>query len=248
MSLVSVMTASGGSGGTTIAINLADELRRARSASVLLVDMDLDYGAAAAYLGLGPDKGLADALAADDVNAGALRSAASVFFDDLHVLTSPSSVDFSDPPLVRFDRLEELLAACRESYGHTVVDAPRASRDVAATLARASDLTLVVFQLTVMDVRCVRSVLRALDDRGVPREKVLPLANRCARRPHMLTLEDARDALGGVAVAGVGNDYESALRSLNLGRPLTSVAPRSVVRHDLEELAARLPETGGGVS
>jgi pilus assembly protein CpaE len=240
VSLVSVMTASGGSGGTTIAINLADELRRSRGESVLLVDMDLDYGAAAAYLGLGPDTGLADALAAERIDAAGLRAAASVFFDDLHLLASPSSVDFSDPPVVRFDRLDELLDACRATYGHTVVDAPRASRDVAATLGKASDLTLVVFQLTVMDVRCVRAVLRALDDRGVPREKVLPLANRCARRAHMLTLEDARDALGGVALASVGNDYESALRSLNLGRPLTSVAPRSVVRHDLEELAARV--------
>jgi len=243
VSLVTVMTASGGSGGTTIAINLADELRRASGEPVLLMDMDLDYGAAAAYLGLDPGSGLADVLGAETLDAAALRSAASVYFDDLHVLTSPSSVDFSNPPMVRFDRLGELLGACAEAYGHTVIDAPRASRDVAATLAQASDRTLVVFQLTVMDVRCVRAVLRSLDDRGVPREKVLPVANRRERRPHMLTLDDARDALGGVELASVGNDFESALRSLNLGRPLAAVAPRSVVLHDLHELAARV---GGG--
>jgi pilus assembly protein CpaE len=240
VSLVTVMTASGGSGGTTIAINLADELRRASGEAVLVVDMDLDYGAAAAYLGLDAGSGLADALAAETIDAASLRASTSVFFDDLHVLTSPSSVDYSDPPMVRFDRLDALLAACGEAYGHTVVDAPRASRDVAATLARASELTLVVFQLTVMDVRCVRAVLRSLDDRGVPRDRVLPVANRCGQRPHMLTLADAQDALGGLRVASVGNDFESALRSLNLGRPLAAVAPSSVVRRDLHQLAARV--------
>ena len=126
MSLVSVMTASGGSGGTTIAINLADELRRSSGEPVLLIDMDLDYGAAAAYLGLDPGSGLADVLGAETLDAAALRSAASVYFDDLHVLTSPSSVDFSNPPMVRFERLGELLGACAEAYGHTLIDAPRA--------------------------------------------------------------------------------------------------------------------------
>ncbi len=240
MSLVSVMSASGGAGGTTVAVNLADELRRASGGLVLLVDMDLDYGAAAAYLGLDPGRGLAEALGGEAIDAATLSASTSVFLDDLHVLTSPSSVDFSDPAMVRFERLEELLGVCREAYGHTVIDAPRASRDVAATLAQESDVTLVVFQLTVGDVRCVRAVLRALDERGVPRAKVLPIANRCVRRPHMLTVEDACEALGRRRVVCIGNDYESALRSLNLGRPLASVAPQSVVRRDLLELAARV--------
>ena len=40
----------------------------------------------------------------------------------------------------------------------TVIDAPRTPRDASAVLAYASDLTLVVFQLTVTGVRSARAM------------------------------------------------------------------------------------------
>ena len=239
--VITVVTSSGGSGGTTLAVNLADELRLAGCGPGLIVDLDLDYGAVAAYLGVRAERGVADVLGkVGPIGARDVTSAASIYLDDLHVLTSSASVDFDDPRLVHFDRLGDLVEACRGAYGSTVIDAPRGARDTTAQLAAASDLTLVVFQLTVTSVRCARAQVRSLRARGVPAGRVLAVANRHSRGHMMLALEDAEEALEGVSVASVANDFEAALRSINYGRPLSSVAPSSAVRRDLRELALQI--------
>ena len=239
--VITVMTASGGAGGTTLAINLADELRTSTGGAALLVDLDLDYGAMAAYLGLNPEYGVADVLKSHgSIDAQLIRSTASVHLDDLQVLTSPASVEHSDPGGVGFEKLEAMLGVCREAFPITVIDAPRTPRDVAARLAVASDLTLVVFQLSVIDVRSARARMRAMTDRGAPPERILPVANRWVKRSKMLSLDDARDAFAGIEVAKVGNDFESVIRSINYGQPIAQVAGRSVVRKDIRKLAERI--------
>jgi len=245
--VVTVMTASGGAGGTTLAINLADELRRASGHPALLVDLDLDYGAAAAYLGLNPEYGVADVLTTGGgIDAQLVRSTALAHLDDLHVLASPVSVDSADVGTLAYDQLETMLGVCRGAYPHTLIDAPRAPREVAARLALASDLTLLVFQLSVIDVRSARAQIRSMTARGAPADRILPVANRWVKRSRMLSLEDARDALGGVDVACVSNDFESTLRSINYGKPLSQVAPRSAVRRDLARLVERVEATRQG--
>jgi len=247
--VVCVMTASGGCGGTTIAVNLADELRLASKRTVMLIDLDLDYGALAAYLGLRAEYGVADLLAhRGTIDSQLVGSTAAVYLDDLHVLASPASVDAADPvELADFDQLDSLLAVCREAYAHTVIDAPRQPRDRAAALAAASDLTLVVFELSVIDVRGARALIRSLTGRGVPADRILPVANRIATRGQgkLLSLEDARDALGGVHVHAVANDYDAAIRSVNYGQPLAVVAPRSPMRRDLQQLVELLAKRRG---
>ena len=236
--VITVTSASGGSGSTTLAVNLADELRLASSSPALVIDLDLDYGAVAAYLGVRSERGVADVLGkVGPIEPRDVSSTATLYTDDLHVLASPASVDFDEPRLVHLDRVGDLVRACRDAYRATVIDAPRTPRDTAEELARTSDITLVVFQLTVTGVRSARAMVRSLIGRGVPPEKLVAVANRRARGPLMLTLEDASDALEDVSVVSVANDFESVLRSINYGRPLSAVAPSSAVRRDLRELA-----------
>jgi len=107
---------------------------------------------------------------------------------------------------------------------------------VAAELARASVLTLIVFELGVIDIRSTRAILTALTDRRVPPATVLPVANRYRKRSPMLSIEDARDALGGIAIGRVSNDFSSVVRSINYGQPVAKVAPRSALRNDIREI------------
>ena len=240
--LVTVLSARGGCGGTTIAVNLAAELHLASQRTTLLVDMDAHYGAVAAYLGVEGQFGLGDVLAADGVIDGQLvSSTASVFNEGLHVLLSPATVNFSEPGAFRFERLEPVLSACRRAYHDVVVDAPRVPMDVAADLTDAGVLTLIVFELTVIDVRTTRRMVQALLDRQVDPARILAVANRCRKRVPTLTLDDAREALEGTEVYPVSNDFAGAVKAMNLGRPLHEVAPRSALRQDLRRLLDRLP-------
>jgi len=238
-SIITVLSASGGCGCTTVTINLADELQQATGKRALLIDMDRFYGAMATYLGVQGGYGIVDVLAQrGTIDAQLVTSTALQTQNGLHVLLSPATVNFSDPMPMPYDQLDTALAACREAFGYTVIDAPRMPMDVAASLAQQSVLTLVVFELAVIDIRCARAMLGALIDLRVPRERILFVVNRFRKRGSVITYEEARKALEGMPIHRLGNDFEGALRAINLGQTLSQAAPRSELRRDLKELAA----------
>jgi len=239
-SVISVFSVSGGCGGTTLAINLANEMQLATSAPALVVDMDVSYGSVASYLGLKGEFGIADVLASPDrIDAEFVHTTAVSHSEKLFALVSPASINLTSPTPLAHSHLSEALKACKDAYGHTVVDAPRVSMEVAATLAGASKVVVVVFQLTVKDLRMARATCAALEESGVPREKIVALANRFRKRGEMISLEEARNALPEITVETASNDYRSAILGLNYGQPLAQAAPRSLLRRDIQRLSAK---------
>jgi pilus assembly protein CpaE len=239
--VVTVLSTAGGCGATTIAINLGEELRRQDGDSVLLVDLDAHYGALAGFLGLNARFGAADVLSHPGaIDDQLVSSTAVAHADGLQALLGPACVDFSHPRAMDWNRIDDMLAACRQAAAFTVVDAPRIPHDAAAQLALGSVLTLVVFELSVTGVRCTRALLGALAERSVPAGSLLPVANRWQKRGSMLELDVAREALGGIEVARVANDFAGAIRAINLGQTVAQVAPRSPMRTDIQSLASRV--------
>lgn len=238
---VTVLSASGGCGATTLIINLAHELNTLTSDLVLLVDLDTRYGAIATYLGLKGGYGVADILTHDSaIDHQLIRTTAQQHSEALDVLVSPASVRFSDSTPLPYSRLKETIDACKQAYKYTLIDAPTVSMDVAAGLSHTSTATLVVFQLTVKDIRVAREMITALSNRSVPTDQIIPVVNRYTTRGHTVSLKDATQALGGVTPRLLRNDFRSAVRGINFGEFLDQVAPRSPLRKDVRNLASEL--------
>jgi len=247
--MVTVLSARGGCGATTIAINFAEEARLASGEPALLVDLDRHYGSMGAYLGLSAKYGLRDLVSHKaHIDDHLVRSSAAHFSEGLHVLLGPASIEPTVNVELPLERVDQALAACRRAYPLTVVDAPRLPIELAADLALASQLTLVVFELSVVDIRGARALLVALNDRRVAPSSILAVANRFRKRNPMLSLEDAEKALVGWSVVPVSNDYLNALKSINLVQPLSQTAPRSDLRRDIQALAARMEGLENGVA
>jgi pilus assembly protein CpaE len=239
--LITVLSASGGAGATTIAVNLANEIQLAAGSPVLLVDFDPAYGAAASALDLEAQFGVGDVLSSPErIDADLIRSTAVPYSDHLSVLAGAAARGLGSRSVPDYTQLERTVAACTSAYSVTVIDAARVPIEVAAALGRASRSTLAVFQFTVRDVRAVKMLSEALEERGVERRRFLAIGNRREKHRDMVTLDDARRALGDLAVETVANDFRSAIRALNYGEPLSRAAPRSPLRRDLARLAAKL--------
>ena len=239
--IVTILGAGGGCGATTVAINLAEELRLSSSGETLLVDLDRFTGAMATYLGTQCEYGIADVLGGRrTIDADLIRSTATPCGQGLHLLASPASVDFGGRAELGLENLAHVLPACSAAYPWTVIDAPRSGIDAAVQLAQASALTVVLFQLSVVDVRITRSLVTALTDRGIARERIRPIANRYHKGRALVTLDDANSALEGLEIGRLPNDYTSAIRALDLGQPLANVAPRSPLRKSIRDLAVEL--------
>ncbi|MEX0746226.1 MAG: hypothetical protein WD118_11545 [Phycisphaeraceae bacterium] len=236
---ISVFSASGGCGATTVAINLAHEMQLATAQPTLLVDMDWHYGGVASYLDLKSRFGLGDVLAnPDPLDAELIRSTAQPCpgSQRLFALLSPTSTDgrFGAPP--HLDRLDTTVAVCQMAYPWTVIDAPRQSLTTMVDLASASELSILVFQLCVKDVRTARQMLAGLARHDIPADRVLLVANRYRRRRHWISLDQAIETLGGAPIAYVSNDYAATARAGNFGQTIEQAARRSAIRKDLKRL------------
>jgi pilus assembly protein CpaE len=239
---LTVLSASGGCGATTLAVNLAQEMALEQKQPTLLCDLDCCYGAVASYLGIKPRYAADHVLNyAGPIDGNLIRSTATAHTDHLHLLASPSSSNFAGVEPLKFDRLEQAVESAREAYANVVIDAPRLAMDVAATLVSGSSQTLLVFQLTVKDLRTARATLDALRDRGVDSTSVIPVANRFVKR-QMIGLDEASKALGGFEISPVRNDYAPAIQGWNYGQCLSEAGPRSAIRRDLQALLSRLNE------
>jgi pilus assembly protein CpaE len=237
--VVTVLSAAGGCGATTVAVNLAHELSQLECGRVLLIDLDLHYGGAGAYLGLAGEYGLADALAQmTQVDPGLLTSSATSW-NSMHVLLSPAGVQAAAPG-PRLENMDNAIKAACEAYEHVVIDAPRVGTELAQTLALNSRLTLVLMQMTVKDIRAARQMRSMLTAGGVDPGRVVGVVSRYSRRRSPISLSECRRALGDARLELISNDYRGAVRGVNFGQPLSKAAPMSPVRKDLKRLAARL--------
>jgi pilus assembly protein CpaE len=239
--VVSVLSASGGCGATTIAVNLAAEIELAGSESNLLIDLDYNYGAVGAYLGLDAPHGAADLMArANTVDPELIHTTALNHSEKMKVLISAASVTLGDAAGAGYGRLGEIVRSCKQSYRTTVIDAPRVTHSAAAMLACESTVTLLVLQLAVKDIRMARAMLAAITAHGANPASVLVLINRYHKRSSMIKLEEAEKALSGFQIRCLANDFQSVSRAMNFGQPLHKAAPRSAVRKELEQIAGEI--------
>jgi pilus assembly protein CpaE len=242
---VTVLSAGGGCGATTVAVNLAAELelaeRKEKSTPVLLLDLDAYYGSVATYLGVDSDYGIVDLLnRTGPIDAELIRSTAIAQSDHMHALLSTSRHRMGEG--VRFDppRLGMALDSCKRLYRWTVVDAPRLPMTAAVELAKRSTVTILLMQLTVKDIRVARRMWTDLIQGGAPSSSLMIIANRYRKRGLMISLEAARKALGmsdGEQLRTLVNNFHAVTEAVNFGKPLTEAAPRSDFRKDLQELA-----------
>ncbi len=239
--VISVLSCSGGSGATTVAVNLATELQIESLKSVLLVDLDPHYGSVASYLGLKGNYGISHLLNREGpLDKHLIESTMLTYTPGLDVLLSPAVAQADKGQPMNYGNLLKALGACRESHRYVILDAPRLPAQSVTDLASVSRVAVVVFQLTVRDVAFAGSLIRSLIDGGMTREQIVPLANRVKRRGPLLRLADSERAIGSGSLMRIRSDWVKAIKSINRGQPLADMARRSRLRRDFRKLAARI--------
>jgi pilus assembly protein CpaE len=177
---VTVFSPKGGTGKTVSACNLA-AAAAAAGKSVLLLDLDLQFGDTSIMLGLEPRKTVFD-LVSDpgSLDAQKLRS---------YVTRSPMGVDVLPAPLkpedaerVSEERVAHLMDVARHVYDVIVVDtSPYFHGPMLATLDR-SDSLLLVAAPDVPTLKNLRLTLHTLELLSFPKERTRIVLNRADPR------------------------------------------------------------------
>lgn len=243
--IISVISASGGCGATTVAINLANELRLASSETVLMIDLDNYYGTASSYLGISAEYGISDVLSHNGpIDEHLVKSCAYNYMKDFHVLINHNKIEFPKRGVPQYENLIPVLKTCKKAYKYTIIDAPRLTEGIIGNLANVSEFVLIVFQLAVKDMKFARSLITSIQSR-IPSEKIILLANRFKKRSSLIRLEDGKRVLGLDCLYHIRSNWRKITNCINRGKPLAEIAPRSGVRQDFQKLTANIINSAG---
>lgn len=233
------LNAKGGSGATTIAVNVAYSLKKNFNVSVALLDLDIQFGSAATLLDLSPRSNIMDALQQPErMDAVFLKALMTRHESGLDVLASPG--DLSAIENISENAVTRLLQAAVENYDFVIIDMPRVFLPWTLAVMRFCNPVIVVVQNDLPTLRDAKLILSQLPLKGVPVENIEVVNNRALSRMHNITIESMKDTLRLNRIHRVRNDYESSIKAQDNGIPLLLAAKHSDMTKDIDRLAENL--------
>ncbi len=240
--VVAVFSGKGGAGVSFFATNLA----AAMNLPTLLVDLNLQAGDAASFLGLEARYSLADFVSnrarLDDSLISSLITRHSI---NLSLLAAP--LEAHEAEEIKPQDLTEVLHLLSQRYERIVLDLPHTFDPVTvAALDRADD----IFLLLTLDIPGIRSTKRALtvfDRLDYPRRKIHVVVNRWSRNIDV-ELQKVQTHLGEQFIGLVPNDYRKVMDSINLGQPHVQADPASKITAEIKRIATLVSEDNQSAS
>jgi pilus assembly protein CpaE len=235
--VIGVFSPKGGVGKTTIATNLAVGLGQLAPMSVVLVDLDLQFGDVASGLYLNPERTVTDAVspaAAQDTLV--LKAFLTVHPASIYALCAPVSpveADFITP-----EQVTRLLEQLAEEFQYVVVDTAPGLPEIGLAAMEACTDVVWVSAMDVPSVRGLRSgmdILRQLEILPEGRHVVLNMADsKCG-----LSVQDIEATIGAPVDVSVPRSRAVAL-STNRGVPVLLDAKKDPATKGLSQLVNRL--------
>lgn len=232
--IITVFSAKGGVGKTTMSTNLATYLA-STGAKTLLVDLDLMFGDVAISLQLLPHGSVRDVVAmSGHLDDQGLQSVVTHHEDSgLDVIAAPA--DPADADRVPSHVVIELLKVARGKYDYVIVDTPPSFTEHVLAAFDVSDLTVLIATLDIPAVKNLRIAINTLDTLGAAKEARTIVLNRADAKVG-LKPDDVEAALKAPISANVPNSL-TVPASVNRGVALVLDDPRNPVSLAIRDLA-----------
>lgn len=238
----SMMGSIGGSGTTTLAMNLAYEFAQQRRQPTLLMEMALQMGVLATSLDIHPQTTLLDLLASGErLDVYMLQQSLHQAAEHLQVLTGAPGVHRLPP--VEVEQVQGLIDYARRLARVVVLDLPPTFDDLSLELLMGADRIFLIGRQTVASVRSLRLLRDALPPEKVAHGLTI-LLNRYEPDRDGFRLEDLAKILQVDHLAVIRNDPEGATVAADQGKFLRLAAPRSPILNDLTALLDRMMPKG----
>jgi len=215
--VVTIYSPKGGTGCTTLAVNLALTLHN-EDTRVALVDGNLQFGDVAVFMNeqgkntivdLAPR---AEELDPEIVQDVMLKHAAS----GLHILAAPSRPEYAER--VTGTQFAKVLEYLRQMYAYVVVDTTPLLTDATLAAIDVSDLVVLVTTQDIPSIKNCRLFLDLSQTLGIERERILFVMNRFDKRIN-ITPDRVAENLKQEVVSVIPFDEQTATKAVNRGVP-----------------------------
>ncbi len=232
--LLGILSASGGCGASTLAVNLAAIKARERE-KCILIDLNPGRGDLAALLDLKPQYSLADVCRNQARLDQAMLGKCLVRHTcGISLLASPP--DYPDAGLLTPAGIRHALSLARKLFPYTIVDLEDCFHTEQVEVLKQATGILVVCRLDFTSLRNTRRVLDHLIRLDVQRHQVKVVVNQHGQ-PNELPIEEAEDALGEKLTSFIPYDSKTINLANNVGFPAVLKAPGTRLASSINELA-----------
>lgn len=215
--VIVVYSPKGGTGCTTIAINLGVALHNEET-PVALVDGSLQFGDIAVFLNEQGKNSVADlAPRADELDPEIIEEVMITHArSGIKILPAPSRPEYAED--ITGDQFYKILQYLRRLFSYVIVDTSTAISDVTLSAIDAGDLTILLTTQDIPSIKNARLLLDLVDALGIKRSRILFVMNRFDKRIG-ITPEKVGESFKHEIVSVLPADERVVVPSINRGVP-----------------------------
>ncbi len=247
--LLGVQPIAGGTGATTLAVNLAWELATVEKDNpprVCLIDLGLQTGSVATYLDL-PRRDVVYEMWSDtdSMDEDIFKQALTTFDDKLWALTAPS--DMLPLDLITPEDVTRVLEIARLHFDYVIVDMPSTLVQWTETVLTSAQIYFCTLELDMRSAQNALRLKRALKSEDLPIEKLRYCLNRAPKftdlngKSRVKRLSESLEIGIEVQLPDGGRPVS---QGADQGTPLGTCAAKNPLRKEIAKLASSLHELG----
>ncbi len=245
--ILPVHVLAGGTGATTLAVNLAWELAtisKDNAPRVCLLDFDFQYGSVSTYLDLPRREAVYEMLAdtASIDNVSFLQSLLT-FNDKLHVMTAPSEMLPLD--IVNSEDINRVLDVARANFDFVVVDMPSTVVQWTEAVLHQADVYFATMELDMRSAQNTLRMIRALKGEELPFEKLRYVLNRAPKFTDLSGKSRVKRLAESLDISielQLPDGSKQVTQSNDHGLPLAETAAKNPLRKEVAKLAKSIFE------
>jgi pilus assembly protein CpaE len=231
---IALLSPSGGSGSSTLAVNLATVLA-SQHKSAMLVDLKLQSGDLAVLLDLKPAHTLADLCQnSAHMDRTMLDRSLVRHSSGVQLLAPPRT--FADIELVTPQGIRQALNLARTLFPYVLIDLDHSFGPEQVQALRQADIILLVLRLDFTSLRNTQRTLDHLRELGLGSTPIQLVVNRYGQAKEIPAAK-AEEVLGMRIFHYVPEDATSVNRANNNGVPVVLESPSAKVSRSLAKLA-----------
>lgn len=249
--VITVVRSINGAGATTLitqAAGLQAKRDKAAGGETLVIDLDLQCGNVASYLGLSPSLTVEDLIESGPrLDRAMLLAACCDTRSGARILAAPQ--DIIPIAGIDTDQILNLINLAKREFRTILLDLPCDWTDWSLSAAGAADLIVMVIELSVASLRQARRQLNLLASQGLGNVPVILVANRV--QEHLFRTIDFHDAervLERPVSFTIANDYDLINSAQDQGVLIGDIRARSKISKNIASLLQGCDRTMGRAS
>ncbi|SHG56557.1 AAA family ATPase [Cognatishimia maritima] len=238
---------AGGTGTTTLAVNLAWELAtvtKEKSPSVCLLDFDLQFGSTSTFLDLPRRDAVFELLSdTDSMDSESFGQALQKFEDKLSVLTSPP--DMLPLDLISSEDIERVLEMASHHFDFVVVDMPNTVVQWTETVLNKAHVYFATLEIDMRSAQNAMRMKRALQAEDLPFDKLRYVLNRAPKFTDLSgksRVKRMAESLGISIDVMLPDGGRPVMQASDHGQPLGLLASKNPLRKEIAKLAKSIFE------